>query len=468
MTDAARNSLPRAGLFDPADLPCKPVVAEIPEGAGVLSEAGTPETARVSRPERRQVEMRMLSLEQMLPADHRARLVWAFVASLDLSPFYAGIEVTREKAGRSAIAPEVLAALWLLATLDGINSARELDRRCGTDLPYLWICGGVSVNYHTLSDFRVAHGERLEGLLVDSVAAMVHQGLVPLETIAQDGMRVRASAGRSSFRRGPTLEELQRQAQEHVERLKKESESEGERQEGDARRKAAAQRAARERQERVDEALRQHKALSEQREKRVKGDGPKTRVSTTDPEARTMKMANGGFDPAYNVQFATDADARVILAVEVTNEGTDGRQLPPMVGAVSGHYGKIPDAALVDSAYATIDSVTEAERAGTAVVSSIPRAEVLAKNGKDPHAPQRRDTPEFAAFRRRMAEPRFQELYKTRPSVAEFPNADCRNRNLRQFRVRGLVKVKAVALWHALAFNFQRMIHLGALGTAGA
>jgi transposase len=408
------------------------------------------------------MEIRTLSLDQMLPADHRARSVWAFVASLDLSPFYADIEVTRETAGRSAIAPEVLAALWLLATLDGISSARELDRRCGADLPYLWIRGGVSVNHHTLSDFRVAHGERLERLLVDSVAAMVHEGLVPLETIAQDGMRVRASAGRSSFRRGPTLEELQRQAQEHVDRLKKDSESEGERREGDARRKAASERAARERQARVDEAVRQHKVLSEQREKRQKGDGPKTRVSTTDPDARTMKMANGGYDPAYNVQLATDADARVILSVAVTNEGTDGNQLPPMIETVARHYGKTPNTALVDSAYATIDSVTKAEQAGTTVVSSIPRAEVLVKNGKDPHAPQPRDTPEFAAFRARMAEPEFQELYKTRPSIAEFPNAQCRNHNLRQFRVRGLIKVKAVALWHALAFNFQRMIHLRA------
>jgi transposase len=464
VTDARQNSSP-ASLFDPADLPLKPVVSESPEGAGASSGAGTPETARVSRPERRQVEIRSMSLDQMLPADHRARSVWAFVTSLDLSPFYADIEVTREKAGRSAIAPEVLAALWLLATLDGISSARELDRRCDTDLPYLWIRGGVSVNYHTLSDFRVDHGERLERLLVDSVAAMVHQGIVPLETISQDGMRVRASAGRSSFRRGPTLEQLQRQAQEHVDRLKKESESEGERQEGDARRKAAAQRAARERQERVDEAVRQHKQLAEQREKRKKGEGPKTRVSTTDPDARVMKMANSGFDPAYNVQFATDGDARVIVAVDVINEGSDGNELPPMTATITRNYGKTPAVSVVDSAYATIDSVTEAEQAGTTVVSSIPRSEQLKEHGKNPHAPQRKDTPEYMAFRARMAEPEYQKLYKTRPSVAEFPNAQCRNHNLRQFRVRGLIKVKAVALWHALAFNFQRMIHLGAFGT---
>ena len=409
--------------------------------------------------------MQLFSLDQMLPVDHRARVVWGFVDSLDLEAFYGDIEVTDNTPGRPAIAPEVLVALWLLATLDGIGSARELDRRCEADIPYLWILGQVRVNYHTLSDFRVQHGERLERLLVDMVASLIDRELVPLETIAQDGMRVRANAGSSSFRRKPTLEKLQQAAQEHVHRLKREADSETERLAGNARRQAAAERAARERQQRLDEALRQHEKLSAQRERRKKGDGETTRVSTTDPDARKMKMANGGFDPAYNVQFATDADSRVIVGVEVTNGGNDGGELPPMLDKVREQYGKTPKQALVDSAYATQESVTAAETSGTKVVSTVPRAEVLEQHGKDPHARQRRDTDEYAVFRARMAEPDYQKLYKTRPSIAEFPNADCRNRNLRQFRVRGLVKVKAVALWHALAFNFLRLIRLEAQAT---
>lgn len=409
--------------------------------------------------------MQFLSLDQLLAADHRARGVWAFVSSLDLEPFYRDIQVTDNSPGRSAIAPEILVALWLLATLDGIGSARELDRRCDREIPYLWLLGGVKVNYHTLSDFRVLHGERLERLLVDTVAALIEGGVVPLETIAQDGMRVRASAGRSSFRRKPTLEKLQQAAQEHVDRLKQEAESESERLAGDARRKAAIERAARERQERIEEALRQHEKLSQQREQRKKGDGETTRVSTTDPDARTMKMANGGYDPAFNVQFATDADSRMIVGVAVTNGGTDGGELPPMLDKMREHYGKTPSKVLVDSAYATRESVTGAEAAGAKVVSSVPRSELLSKHGKDPHARQRNDTDEYAAFRARMAEPEYQALYKSRPSIAEFPNADCRNRNLRQFRVRGLTKVKAVALWHALAFNFTRLVRLNVLAT---
>ncbi len=243
----------------------------------------TSRTARVSRPHRTQIEMQLFSLDQMLPADHRARLVWAYVSALDLEPYYADFQVTDNTPGRPAISPEILIALWLLATLDGIGSARELARRCETDIPYLWILGTVQVNHHTLSDFRVRHGERLEGTLVDTVAALVHQGIVPLDVVAQDGMRVRACAGGGSFRRKPTLENLRQEAQEHVDRLKRQADDDQERREGDARRAAAAERAARERQERVEEALRQHEKLRQQREKRKKGDGETTRVSTPIP-----------------------------------------------------------------------------------------------------------------------------------------------------------------------------------------
>jgi transposase len=429
----------------------------------VMDTKNTSATARVDRPHRSQVEMQFFALDQLLPSDHRARIVWTFVKSLDLEPLYEEIQVTDSLAGRSAIAPEILVALWLQATLDGIGSARELERRCESDIVYLWILGGVTVNHHTLSDFRVDHGEFLERLLVDTIAALIDRGLVPLETIAQDGMRVRASAGSSSFRRKPTLERLQQEAQAHVDRLKQEAESEAFHREGDARRRAAAERAARERQARVAEALRQHEKLSAQREKRTKGDGEQTRVSTTDPDARKMKMANGGYDPAYNVQFVSDGDARVIVGVDVTNAGTDGGELATMHEKVCATYGKTPARALVDGAFATIDGVTAVEIAGTEVVSSIPRSEQLERHGKDPHSRQKKDTDQYANFRARMAEPEYQQLYRLRPSIAEFPNADCRNRNLRQFRVRGLAKVKAVVLWYALAFNLLRMINLGAL-----
>lgn len=418
---------------------------------------------RVSRPQRHQREWQEFCLNEVLAEDDIARIVWSYVQSLDLNALYEGIRVSIHEPGRTATDPAILVALWLQATLDSIGSAREVDRRCVRDIRYRWICGGVSMNYHTLSDFRSLHAVFLESILVDSVAALIHQGLVPLETVAQDGMRTRASAGSSSFRRQPTLQELQRQAGEHIEQLKRESADESARQEADARKQAARARAARERKERIDEAIRQRDGLAKQREKRKAGDGARTRCSTTDPDARKMKMANGGFDPAFNVQFVTDADSRVIVGVEVTNEGTDGGQLPPMLDQLESHYGRRPSQALVDSAFATQDSVTKVESKGTAVFGGIPRAGQLEKSGKDPYSPQKRDTPEYKVFRERMSQAESQELFKQRPSVAEFPNAVCRNHGLRQFLVRGLEKVKAVALWHALAFNFRRMLALGAL-----
>jgi transposase len=423
----------------------------------------TSKTARVHRPERFQIEMRFDSLDQLLPADHRVRDVWKFVQGLDLEPFYEDIEVTEHTAGRTPLAPEIYVALWLLATLDGIGKGRELNRRCATDIVYQWVLGGGTTNYHSLSDFRTKHGKRLDALLVDTVASLVHSGVVPLETVAQDGMRVGAAAGKSSFRRKPTLEALQQEAQVLVDRLKKERENETDSQDGDARQEAAAERAAREKLERINEALRQHEELRQRREARTKGEGEKTRVSTTDPEARNMKVANGGYEPSFNVQFVTDGDTRVIVAVEVTNEGTDGGHLPPLMEEVRETYGKTPKQVLVDSAYATKEGVTQVEQAGIEVVSSVPRAEQLQKHGKDPHARQSGDTEEYVRFRQRMADPAKQTLYKQRPSIAEFPNADCRNRNLKQFNVRGIVKATAVALWHALAFNFLRLLDLGVL-----
>ncbi len=297
------------------------------------------------------MEMRFHSLDQMLYQDHQARIVWRFVQTLDLSPLYQEIQVSGTQAGRSATNPEVLLSLWLLATLEGIGSARELARRCERDIPYMWLCGGIGINYHTLSDFRVGHGEFLEQLLTDGVTSLIYRGLVPLETIAQDGMRVRASAGTSSFRREPTLKKLQQKAAQHVEDLKSESQSPSSRQAGESRREAAQERAARERLERVNQASETIKELQQKREKRKKGTGKEARCSTTDPQSRRMKMANGGYNPAYNVQFASDGDARVIVGVGVTNDGSDSHQMSPMYQHVTSTYDRTPQHYVVDAAF---------------------------------------------------------------------------------------------------------------------
>lgn len=348
-------------------------------------------------------------------------------------------------------------ALWLYATIDGVGSARELDRLCTEHLVYQWICGDVSVNYHTLADFRTDHGPLLDQLLSGSVAALMHQGLVDLKRVAQDGMRVRASAGSSSFRRRATLEKCLEEARGQVAALKSESETDPAA--GGRRQRAARERAARERAERVALALEELAELESKKEARQEGTKAKARASTTDPEARTMKMADGGFRPAYNVQFATDVRSRVIVGVEVVNAGGDGGQMLPMVEQIEGRYEETPGEYLVDGGFATvgdIEAVGGSER-GTTVYAPVKDERKKREAGIDPFAPRARDSAPVAAWRVRMGTVEAQEIYKDRASTAEWVNAQARNRGLQQFRVRGLLKARAVALWYALAHNIMRL-----------
>jgi len=157
--------------------------------------AGTP---RLRVAEREQVEFRACCWNDLLSDDHEARTAWEYAKSFDRSPLLAAIKAVEGRPGHPPIDPRILIALWLYATLRGIGSARELARRCQTDLPFQWICGGVSVNYHTLADFRVAHVELLDDWLSTSIAVLQEQKLVTMDRVAQDGLKVRASAGAAS------------------------------------------------------------------------------------------------------------------------------------------------------------------------------------------------------------------------------------------------------------------------------
>lgn len=420
-------------------------------------------TVRVSRPMRNQVEMQFASLDEMIPAEHRVRAVWAYVDSLDLQALYRPIQAVEGRAGRDAVDPKILLALWLFATVEAISSARQLARLCERDLAYRWICGGVGINHHLLSDFRTGHSEFLDELLTDTIATLLHQKIVTLETVAQDGMRVRANAGASSFRQEKSLVACRQAAAEQVAKLRAESDSAETTDASNARRTAARERAARERTDHVEKALLQLKELQSKKESRKKGSGDQARCSTTDPDARTMKMGDSGYRPAYNVQFATDADTRMIVSVDVINIGSDGGQMLPMHTNIKQRYGVTPANYMTDGGYTTSEDITQLERQKTRVLGPIPKAAKIIKNGNDPHARQPRDTDEMFAFRQRMATDEAKQLYRKRSSVAEFANAECRNRGLHQFRVRGLPKVRTVSLWYAITFNFMRMLHLKCL-----
>ena len=206
--------------------------ASLPESAAVTEPSATAEPApRMLLAERNQIELRVVDLEATISLDHPARNVWAFVERLDLSALYGAIGSVEGRAGRAAIDPKILLALWLYATVDGVGSAREIERLTEAHDAYRWICGGVKVNHHTLSDFRCARVELLDEWLTHSVAVLMEQDLVTLECVAQDGMRVRASAGAASFRRRSTLERCLAEAQAQVQALKSEIEADPEVQE---------------------------------------------------------------------------------------------------------------------------------------------------------------------------------------------------------------------------------------------
>ena len=406
---------------------------------------------------RGQVAMRICALDSLIPEDHPVRTVWAYVEGLDLTELLAKIKAVEGGAGASATDPRILMTLWLYATLRGVGSARELDRRCDPDtgeVPFQWICGGVTLNYHTLTDFRVAHAEVLDNLLTNSVAVLLEQDLVSMERVAQDGMKVRASAGAASFRRRSRLEELRDEAQAQVEALKKELETDSTAE--TRRRQTARQRAAEDRAKRLRQALEQ---LPQIEASKPTKDKDKARVSTTDAEARVMKMGDGGYRPAFNVQLATDTQTQIITGVDVTNSGGDQGKLAPMVEQHEERYQEKPKEMLVDGGFAKKDDIEKVEQAGTTVYAPVQTSK---DPERDPHTPRQDDTPKVAEWRQRMATPEAKEIYKERASTAECVNAHARNRGLYQFRVRGLAKVKAVVLLYVLAHNVMRTVTLGA------
>lgn len=406
---------------------------------------------------RNQLELRTFDLDSTLPADHAARSVWDVVEQLDLIAYYDVIAARGETPGRPATDPKILVALWIYATTEGVGSARQLARLCETHDAYRWLAGGVSINHHTLSDFRIGHEAALDGLLTQVVAVLMHRKLVKLRRVAQDGMRVRAHAGAASFRRGKTLEMCRADARAQLTALRKELDTDPSA--SSDREKAARERAARERLNAVNAALdelRTMKPKSDRHERRTarnrrRKERREARVSTTDPQSRVMKMPDGGFRPAYNVQLATDADSPVIVGVRVVNQGTDHNEMIPMLDEIQRKHGKLPQEYLVDGGYAKKEAIAHAAQQGVVVYAPVPKPR---KSDIDPFKRKRGDPAEIAAWRRRMGSQKGQTIYKLRGATAEPTNADLRCwRGLDRFNVRGLAKVNNVARWSVLAHN---------------
>lgn len=421
--------------------------------------------ARVIRADRQQVRWDMIDLDSLLPLDHRARVVWSFVETLGLSPLYDAIRAREGEPGRPSPDPAVLLALWLYATVEGVGSARELERLTERDVAYRWLAGGVPLNYHGLSDFRVGHTELLDALLRDSVTALIVEGVVSLEEIVVDGTKVRASAGRGSFKVSKTLDKVSAAVERRLATLKAEvAGAEGADVGASARRRQAArERAAREVGERAAKARDALARLEAERAKRLKthaADEAKkseASVSLTDPEARRMRFADGAVRAGYNAQIAADARAGIIVAIEMTDRRNDAGLAGPMVDDIARRYDAVPKRLLVDTNYATAEDIAAlADHPKGAVTVFAPppperedvKPETLARRAKE----RAREPDTVRGWRTRMATQDAGIIYKRRLLIERI-NADRKNHGFGQMLVRGLRKVRAVALWHALAHN---------------
>lgn len=418
----------------------------------------------------RQQSLSTLIIDDLLDAGHPARAVWAYVCELDLSPLYDRIRSRDGLPGRPAIDPRLLVALWLYATLSGFISARELADLCVNHNAFRWLAGGIHVNYHSLADFRSLEPEFLQRLLNESVERLRQQGLVDLDRVAQDGIRVRASAGAASFRRRETLEKLLQEALVEVERLQQQTaktadpivnqevttrSQSADEPPASAQEKAAKLRHAEDHLERVDQAL---ERLPELEAKIKPGEDKQARASTTDAQATVMKMADGGFRPAYNIQYSTACEGQVIVGVDVVTVSSDQGQMVPMIEQIEEHFGQSPKEELVDGGFVNKQEIEQVQsEKDCKVYAPVPKPK---REEVDRYQAKGTDSVEVAEWRTRMGTEEAKEIYKQRAATAECVNAQARNRGLEQFLVRGVEKVKAIALWFAIAHNMKRSFSL--------
>lgn len=417
--------------------------------------------ARYLEADRAQLRWDMIDLESQLPSEHRARVAWAFVAGLDLSALYLRIGSREGEPGRPPPDPKILLALWLFATLEGVGSARQLDRLCERDIAYRWLCGGVPMNYHGLSDFRFDHAEVLDRLLTESLTALLAEGVVKPEEIAIDGTKIRASAGRGSFRREAKLTALEGLARQRIDQLKAEAHgdsaaSEKRRQTAQRRgaedivRRAAAARA-------VLEKLRAEKAERAKRHKKAEAKKGEPRVSLTDPEARLMRFPDGAVRAGYNIQLAVAPGSGIVLAAQTTDRRNDAGLAGAMLEQVKRRLGIQPQRVLVDTHYATRKDIVALSGRSVEVYAPVPPDKPNAsRESQRKRAWQRQREPEAVkAWRARMADDAGKLAYRRRSRI-ETVNGILKGRGLGIMRVRSMAKVGCVVLLQALAHNLWR------------
>lgn len=404
---------------------------------------------RTSEPQRAQGVIRFEIPEETLPSDHGARLLWGVVSQLDLSSFLLDAKAVEGHQGRDQTSVRVLLTLWLYAISVNVGSGREIERRLGSDPAFQWIVGDKRVGRTTLNEFRVSHPKALEKVFGDVLGVLMSKGLVSLDLVAQDGTRVRASASSPSFRSASALADCRRQAALHLRAVLAQGDDTD-----DEQQQRAREAKARDFQRRVDEAAAVVRELQESnfRDKTV-------RASTTDPEARVMKMPGSGFAPAYNVQLATAGDPqggpRTIVGVRVTNVGSDYGSVGPMIDDIEQKCGKRPSVLLADNGHASsADIRAAADRGVTALIA--PQGRSMRK------PPNPSEDPAVASWRDRMRTDEAKEQMRARASLCELSNAHIKTRfSMASLLVRGLTKVTCMVLLASLTANL--VAHAAAL-----
>ena len=483
-------------------------------------------TVRCKPVERNQLLLRPVDVEKLVGEEHAVRAIWELVGKLDMEPFYAEVGALEGEAGRPVWDPKVLISLWIYAYKDGGSSAREIARLCEYHPAYQWLTGMEVVNYHTLADFRIEHQQALNRMFIEVLGVLSHQGLITLKRVMHDGTKIKAAASDKSFRRKATLESHLKEAQKQVEAM-----GDPRSEQLSQRQAQARKRALREKQERLKQALKELEQLERTRSK-AKGKGKKKelRASTTDPQARTMIQAKGAFGPAYNIQISTDAKAKVIVGIGVSQSSVDTGELEAAVERIESNLGQTPEQVVVDAAYPTHSTIETMADEGIDLIGPLPERnkpswDVLKRHGVSPQFyPQafcydpstdryscpadkllnfeteerqrgwvkrryrarasdcrncrfqarccpgskkgrsllrRHKAAQLVAFEAKMQTEQAQQIYKERAGVAEFPNAWIKEKmGLRQFRLRGVVKVGLEALWACLTYNICQWIRL--------
>jgi len=478
-----------------------------------------PARPRVKSVDRSQLTWQMLDVERLIEQDHPARAIWELVGRVKLDGFYAPIEAVEGTAGRTPWDPRLLVSLWIYAYSRGISSAREVARRCTYEPAFQWLCGLGEVNHHTLSDFRVHHDASLRELFVQVLGVLSSEGLVSLERVMHDGTKIKACAGSDSFRREERLKEHLETARQQVEAMA------DPRQEEPKAKRAAQERAVRERQQRLEQALEEVEKIREAKRK----DKEQARASQSDPQSRIMKQSDGGYAPSYNVQLSTEASHRIIVGAAVSQSPSDTHQLMGALAQVEHNLGAKPAQMVVDGGFTNRKNILGMAEQGVDLIGSLadadpnsaqrqrgvgeafdldrfsyeagqdiyrcPAGEALRHKGRasEPGVVIHKYTAkiemceacrfhaqccpgnhyhgrsvtrtEYAAPLKQFAEKMQTEgakgIYRQRGAVAEFPNAWIKDKlGLRQFRLRGLTKVRLEVLWAALTYNIQQWIRL--------